>query len=142
MLTDKEIKLLVKGLDFQCKNNELKLRRGFDKSCRRMRLKWHFRDERQSFKETPAFTPKSTWHPTKRHVCLNVFLSQLEKELFEILFSDLKYSDMSWNDCLLEVEKNQGTLKFTEMLITLKMFSASYQKQVIKFLVVIKGEIF
>ena len=60
-----------------------------------MRLKWHFRDEPQGFNETPAFTPKSTWHPPKGHACLEVFLSQIEKEIFEIPFSDLKYSNMS-----------------------------------------------
>ena len=39
-----------------------------------MRLKWHFRDEPQGFNETPAFTPKSTWHPPKGHACLEDFL--------------------------------------------------------------------
>ena len=60
-----------------------------------MHLKWHFRDEPQCFNETPAFIPKSTWHPPKGHACLEVFLSQVEKEIFETPFSDLKYSNMS-----------------------------------------------
>ena len=98
VLTDAEIKVLGKGLDFapiQRKINEPELRRDFNEFCRRMRLKWHFRDEPQGFNETPAFTPKSTWHPPKGHACLEVFLSQVEKEIFEIPFSDLKYSNMS-----------------------------------------------
>ena len=92
VLTDAEIKVLGKGLDFvpiQRKINEPELRRDFNEFCRRMRLKWHFRDEPQGFNETPAFTPKSTWHPPKGHACLEVFLSQVEKEIFEIPFSDL-----------------------------------------------------
>ena len=49
-----------------------------------MPLKCQFWDEPQGFTETPAFTPKSTWHPPKRHACLEVFLNQIEKEIFEI----------------------------------------------------------
>ena len=70
VLTDTEIKVLKKGLDFvpiQRKVNELELRCHFNEFCRRMHLKWHFRDEPQGFNETPAFTPKSTWHPPKGH---------------------------------------------------------------------------
>ena len=76
VLTDAEIKVLGKGLDFapiQRKINEPELRRDFNEFCRRMRLKWHFRDEPQGFNEIPAFTPKSTWHPPKGHACLEVF---------------------------------------------------------------------
>ena len=88
VLTDAEIKVLGKGLDFapiQRKINEPELRRDFNEFCRRMRLKWHFRDEPQGFNETPAFTPKSTWHPPKGHACLEVFLSQVEKEIFVLI---------------------------------------------------------
>ena len=79
----------------QRKINEPELRRDFNEFCRRMRLKWHFRDEPQGFNETPAFTPKSTWRPPGGHTCLEVFLNQVEKELFEIPFSDLKCSNIS-----------------------------------------------
>ena len=98
VLTDAEIKVLGQGLDFapiQRKINDPELRRDFNEFCRRMRLKWHFRDEPQGFNEKPAFTPKSTWHPPKGHGCPEVFLSQVEKETFEIPLSDLKYSNMS-----------------------------------------------
>ena len=62
---------------------------------RRIRLKWHFWDDTQGFNETQAFSSKSTGYPPKGHACLEVFLSQVQKELFEILFLDLKYSNMS-----------------------------------------------
>ena len=97
-MTDTEIKDLEKGLDFaliQHKINGPELRSDFNEFCSRMHLKWHFQDERRGFNETPAFTPKSTWHPSKGHACLEVFLSQVEKEFLEIPFSDLQYSDMS-----------------------------------------------
>ena len=42
----------------------------------------------------PAIRPKPTWHAPKDDACLNVFLSQLEKELFKIKFSDLRYSNI------------------------------------------------
>ena len=87
-----EIKVLENGLDFtpiQRKINKPELRRDFIEFCRRMRLKWHFRDEPRGFNATPAVAPKSTWHPSKRHACLEVFLSQVEREIFKIPFSEL-----------------------------------------------------
>ena len=98
VLTDAEIKLLEKGLDFspiQRKINEPELKQNFNDFCRRMRLKWYFRDETQEFSETPAFSTKSTWNPPKGHPCLEVFLSQVENELFQITKQDLRYSNLS-----------------------------------------------
>ena len=48
VLSDTEIRVLEKGLDFasiQNKVSEHKLRRDFKKFCRRMRLKWHFSNQ-------------------------------------------------------------------------------------------------
>ena len=63
MLTDGEIKILEKGLDFapiQRKINEPELKQDFKDFCRSMRFKWYFWDERQEFSETPAFSAKSS----------------------------------------------------------------------------------
>ena len=83
VLTDIEIKVLEKGLDsalIQNKINEPELRRDCEEFCRRMRLKWHFRNEPTPFfKETPVFAPQLAWKPTKGHPNLEVFLSQIEK---------------------------------------------------------------
>ena len=98
VLTDTEIDVSEKDLDFapiQYKISESELRHDFNELCRRIRLKWNFRDERRSFNETQAFTPKSTGRPLKGHTCLKVFLSQVGKETFEIPFLDLKYSNMT-----------------------------------------------
>ena len=94
-----EIKLLEKGSDYtpiQNKINELKLRRGFEDFARRMRLKWYFRNEpTPSFSERPFFTPKSSWKPPKCNPSLEEFVSQIEKELFEVCKSNLGYSNFS-----------------------------------------------
>ena len=48
-----------------------------------MRCKWHFyNDVSERFSEIPAFRSKSGWLPPKCHASLEIFLSQLEKELF------------------------------------------------------------
>ena len=64
VLSESEIKVLEKGLDFasfQRKVNEPELRRDFQEFCRRMRIKWHFRNEiSEDFNEVPAFSPKSS----------------------------------------------------------------------------------
>ena len=103
MLTDTKIKVLEKGLDFapiQKKLNEPELRSDFNEFCRRMRLKWHFRDKSENFSEVSVFNPKSRWQPSQGHLCLEVFLSQVENELFELPKADIKYSILSreeWN---------------------------------------------
>ena len=97
VLSDAEIRVLEKGLDYapiQRKINEPELRDDFNDFCTRMRLKWHFRDEPDTFSETPAFRPKSTWVPPKGHPCLEVFLSQVEAELFKMSSSSIRYSNM------------------------------------------------
>ena len=64
VLTDTQIKVLEKGLDFapiQRKLNEPELRRGFKEFCRCMRLKWNFRDEPTPFfSEKLSISPKSS----------------------------------------------------------------------------------
>ena len=58
--------------------------------------KWHFRNQPTPYiKETPVFTPKSTWKPPKGHPNLEVFVSQIEKELFELAETSLGYSNFS-----------------------------------------------
>ena len=83
-----EIKILEKRWDYgsiRNKTNEPELRRDFEDFVRRMRLKWYFRNEpTSSFSERPSFTPKSSWKPPKSSSSLELFLSPIEKELFEV----------------------------------------------------------
>ena len=99
VLTETEIKVLEKGLDYapiQNKVNEPELRSDFEEFCRRMRLKWYFRnDPTPDFSEKPSFTPKSSWKPPTGHPNLEVFLSELEKQIFRIVDSKLGYSNFS-----------------------------------------------
>ena len=88
VLTDVEIKVLEKGLNFapiKNKLNETELRSDFNEFCRRLRLKCHFRNESENFSELSVSTPKSRWQPPQGHPFLEAFLSQVEDELFEEL---------------------------------------------------------
>lgn len=62
--SESEAGILKKGLDFapiQKKINEPDLRRDFQEFCRRMRIKWNFRNEpSKNFSEFPSFKAKST----------------------------------------------------------------------------------
>ena len=61
-----------------------------------MHTKWFFRNEpTPQFSEVPAFSPKSSWKPPKGHPNLEVFLSQLENEIFKMPFDKLKHSNTS-----------------------------------------------
>ena len=99
VLSEDEIKVLEKGLDFapiQNKVNEPESRKDFDEFCRRMRIKWHFRNEPpESFSTVPAFRSKLSWKPPTGHPNLEVFLSSVEKELFEDIGTSLRYSNLS-----------------------------------------------
>ena len=98
-LTDTEIRILEKGLDFapiQNKINEPELRTDFKDFCRRMRARWHFRNEpTPEFSETPVLLLKSTWKPPMGHPNVDVFLSQIEQEIFKEVQSPLGYSNLS-----------------------------------------------
>ena len=98
VLNDTEIRILEKGLDFapiQNKINEPGLRSDFEDFCRRMRTKWYFRNEPTSeFSETPAFSPESTWKPPMSHPNVEVFLNQIEQEIFKEVQSPLGYLNL------------------------------------------------
>ena len=60
-----------------------------------MRIKWHCRNEpSDKFSERPAFSPKSSWKPPLSHPNLEVFLRQVESELFEITKERTRYSNL------------------------------------------------
>ena len=64
--------------------------------CRRMRIKLHFWNETTpDFSNIPAFAPKSAWKPPKGHPNLEVFLSQVESDLFKAIERPAGYSNLS-----------------------------------------------
>ena len=78
----------------QKKVNELELRQNFDEFFRKMHLKWHFRNEAaKDFSETLSFRCTPSWKPSQGNACLELFLSQIERELFEIPKKLLGYSN-------------------------------------------------
>ena len=87
VLTDTEIRILEKGLDFapiQNKINEPELRSEFEEFCRRIRTKWLFRNElTPEFSEMLVFSPKSIWKSPMAYPNVEVFLSQIEHENFK-----------------------------------------------------------
>ena len=89
-----EIKILEKGLNYapiQNKINKPELRKDFEDFARQMRLKWCLRNEPiSSLSERPSFTSKSSCKPTKGNPSLELFLSQIDKELFEVQFKLLE----------------------------------------------------
>ena len=98
-MTDTEIRILEKGLDFapiQNKINEPELRSDFEEFCCRMRNKWRFRNEPTlEFSEMLVFSPKSTGKPPMGHPNVDVFLSQIEHEIFKEVESPLGHSNLS-----------------------------------------------
>ena len=89
VLTDLEISVLGKGLGFSPTPtfiNEADLRRDFADFNRKMRCKWFFRNEpTEDFCEIPAFGIKSNWSSPKGHPTLEMFLRQMEGEIFSLL---------------------------------------------------------
>ena len=61
-----------------------------------MRLKWPFRNEpTPKFSDRPAFSTKSSWNPPTGHPNLEVLLSKIKYELFQIPNKCLIYSNLS-----------------------------------------------
>ena len=89
VLNETETNVLEKGLGFvpiPITTNKGDLRRDFGEFSRKMRSKWSSRDEPSpNFTEVPAFRPKSIWKPPPGHLCVELFLSKLEIELFSYL---------------------------------------------------------
>ena len=72
------------------------MRKDFEEFSRRMRIKWNFRNESsQDFHIASAFARKSSWKPPLGHSNLEVFLSQVESELFKEMQDSLRYSNLS-----------------------------------------------
>ena len=72
------------------------MRKDFEEFSRRMRIKWNFRNESsQDSHIASAFARKSSWKPPLGHSNLEVFLSQVESELFKEMQDSLRYSNLS-----------------------------------------------
>ena len=85
-----------------------------------MRIKWHFRNESSgNFSERLAFSPKSSWKPPLGHANLEVFLSQVENELFEIAKEPTRYSNLSQEElrAMRTLAEDRSIKKLTKDLV-------------------------
>ena len=76
-----------------------KLRSDFEKFCRRVKTKWHFRNKlNPGFSNVLYTKSKSKWSPPKGHPATEIFLSKVENGLFKITDKELGYSDFTSED--------------------------------------------
>ena len=97
-LTEAEISLLSKGLKF-CETpkelNRAQLKKDLESFGRKLRLRWHFKDEEGDFSEVPLFKRKSTFNPKNEDVQIEFYLSRLEEEIMSIKAEGSNYSNLS-----------------------------------------------
>ena len=100
-LSAEDISLLSKGLKFSPTPTDIdnaKLKGDLEAFKRRMRLRWHFRDNEDSFSEDNnenKFRIKSSWQPPKEDPVLENYLSLLEKEVMSVSPEGKNFSNVS-----------------------------------------------
>ena len=95
-LSESEISLLSKGLEFiptPKSVNRVKLKEELQVFGRKLRLKWHFRNEESSGTFNP-FRRKSKFNPKGKDAAIEIYLSRLEEEILG-LDPKLSYSNLS-----------------------------------------------
>ena len=77
------------------------MKRDFQDFARKVRCKWYFRnDATENFSQLPAFRNKSNWNPPKEHSALQMFLSQLEGDIFSVLPGNTSSYNLTKNEWL------------------------------------------
>ena len=118
VLSEVEIKVLGKGLQFVPTSSKIVSRKNFDEFNRRMRNKWHFRENiTAGFSEILAFRSKTTWTPPKGCASLEVFLSRVEKELFKYVAQRVQKYNLSknqWRTLKMLIEDNSIIIKLAD----------------------------
>ena len=96
ILNEHEISLLSKGLKFCPTPRELdrsEIKRDLEAFGRRMRLKWHFRDEEDTIPN--PFRPKSKYNPRNESVYIEMYLSCVEEAILNISGQGKNVSNLS-----------------------------------------------
>ena len=91
-----EISLLSKGLKFiptPKHINEALCEEELETYGRKLRLMWHYRNEKQEITINP-FEKKSKFNPKRKDAAIEIFLSRLEEEIFS-LGKKLSYSNLT-----------------------------------------------
>ena len=88
-----EISLLSKGLRFCPTPNSVDkwdIKEDLENSGRILRLKWHYRNDKQTFDPNP-FRPKSKFNPSNTDAAIELNLSQTEEKLLSCTEIKLTY---------------------------------------------------
>ena len=96
VLSQAEISLLSKGLKFiptPPTVNRAILKEELEVFGRKLRLKWHFRDNESSGIYN-IFKKKSNFKPRKKDAAIEIYLSKLEEEIFNLDFN-LQYNNLT-----------------------------------------------
>ena len=94
-LSCSEVSVLSKGLKFVAAPKEIdfsQVKIDLESFGRRIRLKWHFREEEGSF-SAPSFRPKSKFNPRHKDETIEVFLSKLEDEIMKLSANGYNFSN-------------------------------------------------
>ena len=76
------------------KINESESKSDFEEFCRRMRIKWHFRNElSKNVTEKKHIQAEASWKSRKGNPNLEMFLRQVEQDLFKTIETPTRYSD-------------------------------------------------
>ena len=87
-LSKAEFSLLSKGLKFCPTPNTIDksiLKLDLEKFVKKLRFKWHYRNNNGIFDLNP-FKPKSKFSPPKKDIAIELYLSQLEEKLLNLKY--------------------------------------------------------
>ena len=90
--------LLSKGLKFVPTPNRIdkaKLKQELEVFRRKLRLRWHFRNDETIFDCNTKFRLKSTFNPKNKGVITETYLSSLEEKLLDIDIPKVKFNNLS-----------------------------------------------
>ena len=104
-LSEEDVSLLSKGLKFSPTPTDIdkaKLKEDSEAYKRRMRLRWHFRNNEEDYvpDENANFRPKSKWQPPKDDPVLENYPSLLEKEVMFVSPEGKNFSNLSSSEQL------------------------------------------
>ena len=104
-LSEEDVSLLSKGLKFSPTPTDIdraKLKEDLEAYKRRMRLRWHFRNNEDNFTsdDQDKFRARSTWQPPKDDPVLENYLSLLEKEVMSVSPEGKNFSNLSSSEQL------------------------------------------
>ena len=99
--SEAEISLFSKGLKFVPTANKIdrpKLKTELEEYGRKLRLMWHFRNDKKSF-SCEKFRPKSIFNPRNKDAVIETYLSSLEKRLLDIYISFKRFNVLTKDGC-------------------------------------------